>query len=321
MLTRIPALFFTLTFTTLAFGQTTPPAAPVAPTGPTPLVTAAERPAVWFVDGPTPGTVVSLWPEGEMPGKGSDKPETRKPAQPKRDEPYAITDVSHPTLEIFKAPGATGPVPAVIVCPGGGYSVLSYRKEGTEIAAWLNSLGITAVILKYRVPNNRDGAFQDAERAVRVTREHATDWGILPDKVGMIGFSAGGHLTARLSTNFDQNAYPALDDADKLSCRPDFVMLVYPAYLDVDGKGIQLAPELRPTTAMPPTLIIHNADDHYASGSRVYDAALTAGNIPHKFMYYATGGHGYALHSQKDVRVWPTDATDWLRSIGVLPAK
>ena len=265
------------------------------------------------------GIIVPLWPDGKMPGHGAALPESQTPLQPKPGSVLRITNVSQPTLDIFKVPGATGPVPAVIICPGGGYGILAYNLEGTEIAAWLNSLGITAIVLKYRVPDNRDGAFQDIQRAVRLVRSHATEWGIQPDKLGAIGFSAGGHLVARLSTNFDQPAYPAIDSADKLSCRPDFVLLAYPGYLNVKGK---LAPEIPLSPAMPPTLIVVAEDDlHHFIDSKTYDAALTASNISHEYIHYQTGGHGFGLRSHLEAKAWPTQAAGWLRKSGILPAK
>ena len=262
------------------------------------------------------GIVQPLWPAGQMPGHGAMKPETKQPAGAPDEVCEHITNVSDPTLTVYQAPGAKGPVPAVIICPGGGYGTLAYRKEGTEIAAWLNSLGITGMVLKYRVPGNRDGAFQDAQRAMRLAREHAAAWGIQPNKIGIMGFSAGGHLSARLSTNFSMPAYPPIDAADKLSCRPDFVMLVYPAYLQVNGK---LAPELPVSVETPPTLIVHNEDDHtFLPGSKIYDAALTAAGVPHAFLFYPTGGHGYGMRSDKAVKVWPAQAADWLHKMAII---
>ena len=259
-----------------------------------------------------------------MPGRGADLPETQ--TQPRQGGTVIITNVSQPTMALFKVPHASGPVPAVIVCPGGGYGILAYNLEGTETIPWLHSMGITAVVLKYRVPKNRDGAYEDLQRTVRLVRLHAAEWGILPGKVGVLGFSAGGNLAARLSTNFAQSAYPAIDPADQLSCRPDFAMLLYPAYLSLNK---QLAPDLPVTSAVPPTLIIHAENDPgYLVGSKLYDAALTAANVPHEFLLYHTGGHGFGMrpytHSHStafatmDVRIWPDQAAEWLRKIGIL---
>ncbi|MGB8353183.1 MAG: alpha/beta hydrolase [Chthoniobacteraceae bacterium] len=282
------------------------------------LCTALAFSTMTFAQTPSPepatsGIILPVWPDGKMPGHGADQPEHPNSVPP--GGPVKITFVSQPTIEIFKAPGAHGPVPAMIISPGGGYGLLAYKGEGTDIAHWLNTLGITGIVLKYRVPNNRDGAYQDIQRTMRLTRLHAAEWGIQADKLGVIGFSAGGHLSARLSTNFDKAAYPAIDDADKLGCRPDFVVLVYPGYLGDNGT---LAPELPVGASTPPTLIVITEDDHHFIGSKVYDAALTAANIPHELQTYPTGGHGYGLHSDKDVKVWPVHAAEWLHKIGVM---
>jgi acetyl esterase/lipase len=257
---------------------------------------------------------VPVWPDGKMPGHGADQPEKPNPIPP--GGPIKVTFVSQPTLEVFKAPGIHGPAPALIISPGGAYALLAYKTEGTEIVEWLNTLGITGIVLKYRVPSNQSGAFQDIQRAVRLTRSHATEWGIQADKVGVMGVSAGGHLSARLSTNFDKPAYPAIDDADKLSCRPDVAVLVYPGYLGDSGT---LAKDLPVTASTPPTLVVVAEDDlHHVVGSKVYDSALKAANVPEELQIYPTGGHGFALHSLKDAKVWPVDAAEWLRKVGFL---
>lgn len=260
-------------------------------------------------------TAVDLWPEGKMPGRGASKPEEDMP--PRSDNVRRITNVSRPSLTVFPVVVQGAPAPAIIVCPGGGYSYVTYNKEGTEIAQWLNSAGITALVLKYRVPNNRDGALQDIQRALRLARSRAGEWNIDPKRLGAIGFSAGGHLAARVSTQFDQPAYPVLDAVDRLSCRPDFAVLVYPAYLGNEGKP---ASELDLTANIPLTLIVHSEDDqNYVPGSKLYHAALEAAKVPHEFLLYPTGGHGYGLRSQKDARAWPQAALDWLHKISILP--
>jgi acetyl esterase/lipase len=256
-------------------------------------------------------TAVDVWPEGKMPGPVATEPEQDNPAN----NVTRITNVSHPTLTLFLAPKKRGPRPAMIVCPGGGYSYLSWDKEGTDIAAWLNANGITALVLKYRVPNNRAGALQDLQRALSLARAHAADWNIDRKRLGVMGFSAGGNLGAKASTLFDQRAYAAIDAVDRQSCRPDFVVLVYPAYLDKDG---QVAPDLNLKAKIPPTLIISTEDDkNYVAGCKLYHAALDAAKVRNEFLLYANGGHGYGLRSDKEVRVWPQAALDWLHKIGV----
>ena len=198
---------------------------------------------------------------------------------------------------------------------GGGYSYVVYDKEGTEIAAWLNAAGITALVLRYRVPDNRDGALQDLQRALSMTRANAREWGIDPHQLGVIGFSAGGNLAAKASTTFKHPTYRQVGVEDQQSCRPDFAVLVYPAYLEKDGR---LAPDLNVTPDVPPTLIVHSEDDKtFVAGSKVYHAALEGAGVRNEFRLYATGGHGYGLHCTRDARVWPDAALAWLHELGV----
>jgi acetyl esterase/lipase len=291
-------LLLTLEVLPCAFGQSAPvpPALPPEPS--------------------TPGITLNVWPDGRMPGHGAPKPENT--SQPNADYVVHITNVSTPMITVYRADAKAGPTPAMLICPGGGYGQLAYNKEGTEIAAWLNSIGITGIILKYRVPGNRDGAFQDAQRAIRLARAHAHDWNIAPDRLGIIGFSAGGHLAARSSANADQVSYPPIDAIDQLSCRPDFTVLVYPAYLEVAGK---LAPELTLSSAIPPTFIAHTEDDHaFVEGSKLYFAALQANKVPSEFALFPHGGHGYGLRCKSDAKVWPSRCEAWLRQRGILPS-
>ncbi len=266
-----------------------------------------------------PATVVNVWPEQKMPGRAADQTEAFK--SPERKDAIRITNVSCPTLSVFPATtDHSGPAPAMLVCPGGGYGYVVMDKEGTEIAEWLSSNGITAIVLKYRTPKNRAGALQDIQRALSVTRAHATEWNVDPDRLGAIGFSAGGHLAAIASTQFDQRSYPPIDDVDKQSCRPDFAVLVYPAYLD-DSKG-QVSPDLNLKADIPPTLIVHSEDDKkYVPGSKLYYAALKQKTKPHEFMLYPSGGHGYGLRCEKAARSWPEAALRWFRKIGISEAK
>ncbi|HEY1123662.1 MAG TPA: alpha/beta hydrolase [Haloferula sp.] len=250
---------------------------------------------------------VELWPEGKMPGLATSEPQSLH--SPERTDATRVTNVSKPTISFF--PVERKDAPAMIVSPGGGYKYTVVDKEGTEIAAWLNKHGIAAFVLKYRSPNNRDGALQDIQRALSLVRSRATEWSIDPKHLGVIGFSAGGHLSARASNRFDERAYPAIDAIDQQSCRPDFALLVYPAYLD-DGKG-GLSPNLNPQTDIPPTLIVHSEDDKsFVAGSKLYDAALTEAKHSHQFLLYRTGGHGYGLHCEREAKAWPEAAIAWI---------
>lgn len=255
---------------------------------------------------------IDIWPMGKMPGVGAKDPEADMPDR--GDGVRRITNVSTPTLEIF--PAAKKNAPAVIVSAGGGYSYVTYNKEGLEIAKWLNANGITALVLKYRTPNNRAGALQDVQRAIRLARANAKQWNVDPKRLGVMGFSAGGHASARASTDFDDISYTAIDDADKKSARPDFAMLIYPAYLEKDGK---IAAELNLKAKIPPTLIVSTEDDRsFVLGCKVYHAALDEAKITNKFLLYPTGGHGYGLRSDKAVKTWPEDALAWLREVKIL---
>ncbi len=258
-----------------------------------------------------PGVVVTLWPKGGMPGQAGPGPERTLPAR--GDHVVRLTDISEPSFTVYKA-AATKPTPAVIICPGGGYGGLAYNKEGTEVAAWLNTLGITGVVLKYRVPKNQEGAYQDIQRAIRIVRQRASEWNIAPDRVGAMGFSAGGHLAARLSTHTGPATYPRLDDADDQPLRPNFAILVYPAYLD---KGVAKFIDAQTS----PTFIAHAEDDKsYIIGSKAYHEALVAAKVPNTFFRVATGGHGHGLRSDKEIKTWPDQCQTWLKQIGMLPA-
>ncbi len=256
---------------------------------------------------------IDVWPENKMPGHGASEPEKDMPARP--DGVRRETNVSRPTLTIFPTAQRTARTPAVIIFPGGGYSYVVTGKEGSEVAEWLNSVGITAFVLKYRVPNNREGALQDLQRSMSLVRRRAKQWNIDSNRIGVMGFSAGGNMAAKASTLFDQRAYESLDKIDKKSCRPDFVVLVYPAYLEKDGV---VATDLNLKAKIPPTLIISTEDDKTSvSGSKVYHAALDKEKVKNTLLLYATGGHGYALRSDMDVRVWPQETLKWLKSIGI----
>ena len=257
-------------------------------------------------------SVVEIWPTGKTPGRSTDQPEGELPARP--DGVRRITNVSRPTLAVF--PAAKKNSPAVIVVPGGGYSYVSYSKEGTEVAAWLNANGITALVLKYRVPNERDSSFADVQRSIRLARANAKEWHVDPKRLGLMGFSAGGHASVRASTDFANVSYPSIDSVDKHSARPDFAALVYPAYLEKEGK---IVAELNLTAKIPPTLIVAAEDDRtYVLSSKVYAAELNKAKISNKLLLYATGGHGFGLRSNKEAKVWPDAALEWLREIGIL---
>jgi acetyl esterase/lipase len=236
-----------------------------------------------------------------------------------------LGNVSTPTLTVYRPARQGNARSAVLVFPGGGYSILALDLEGTEICEWLNSLGVTAVLVKYRVPA-RSGQprwaapLQDAQRAIGMVRKRATELGIDADRIGVLGFSAGGHLAAAASTNFDRRTYDAVDEADSVSCRPDFSLLIYPAYLTVKEENDKVAPELKVSPQMPPTFLVQAEDDGVrVETSLFYYAALRNAKVPAEMHLYPTGGHGYGLRpTEKLVTTWPKRAEDWLRSLGVL---
>ena len=246
-----------------------------------------------------------------MPGSAAKEAERDMPSR--GDGFQRITNISQPTLTVFAAPKKDAPAPAVIVCPGGGYSYVVYDKEGTEIATWLNSEGITALVLKYRTPNNREGALQDLQRALSLTRSNAVAWNIDPKRLGVLGFSAGGNVAAKASSRFEPRDYTAIDAVDQQSCRPDFAVLIYPAYLGKEGK---VADDLNLKANIPPTLIVHTEDDKpHVPGSKLYHVALEEAKVPHQFLLYPTGGHGYGLHCKGDAKVWPQATLEWMRKL------
>lgn len=238
-----------------------------------------------------------------------------------------VTNVTVPTITIYSPDPALDTGAAAIVCPGGGYARLAMDKEGTEICAWLNSIGVTGVLLKYRVPE-REGfprhylPTQDSQRAMGILRHRANEFGIDPHRIGIIGFSAGAHMAAVLSNNHEERFYERIDEADDESCRPDFAMVIYPGYLRAGEHGVagELAVAKDKT---PPTFIVQTQDDNANVENSVnYYSALRANNVPTEMHLYATGGHGYGLREMGNrVNTWPDRAAEWLQDMGFLAAK
>ena len=257
--------------------------------------------------------VLDLWPDkapGDKGDIGAEKVTMNKGDHPGIDQ---ITNVSKPTLTVYRPAKEMNTGAAVIIAPGGGYRVLVWSKEGVEAAEWLNSIGVTGIVLKYRVPRRADTpsgpppqALMDAQRAISLVRSKAKEWDIDPNRIGFMGFSAGGHLTAWASTNFDKRSYEPIDAADKESCRPDFAVPIYPGGL-VAKDSRELSPEIRVTKATPPTFIAVAADDKGSSeGSVRYFLALKKAGVPAELHVYASGGHGFGLRpSDKPCSTWP----------------
>ena len=274
-------------------------------------------------------TPLPLWPDGppKIAGVAAiPTPENVTPGErPGKTPIQLMTNVSQPMMTVYHPSAALDQHAAVLVFPGGGYSILAYDLEGTEVCDWLNSLGITAVLVKYRVPNPAGierGVIQlqDAQRAIGLVRSHATDWHIAPDKVGVIGFSAGGNLAALASTHFAKRNYTAIDAADSTSARPDFAMLIYPAYIDANGSDDQVAVNITVTPDTPRTFLVQaENDDQYINASLTYYIALKKAKVPVELHLYADGGHGFGLEpSPLPVSHWPELAATWMRTIGVL---
>lgn len=258
----------------------------------------------------TPFKVV-LWESNNI---GALVPERILP--PNENNVRRITDVKEPFLTVFPAKGK-GQKPAVLVFPGGGYSILAHDLEGTEIAHWLNTLGITAIVVTYTVPKDREAAFKDGLRAVKLTKQHAQEWNINPDNIGVIGFSAGAHLSARLSSG---NLPTLATSSDSINSEINFTILIYPAYLN-EANSNQLSSEFRITEAISPTFIFQTKDDiNYVNGTVLYHAALEEAGIGVTFHLLENGGHGYGLRADSNTEVskWPIMVEEWLRDRGII---
>ncbi|MBP5380760.1 MAG: alpha/beta hydrolase [Bacteroidaceae bacterium] len=244
----------------------------------------------------------------QIPGDGERKEVVWRENQ--RDGEH-FTEVTNPTLEAFLPEPSKSNGKAVVVCPGGGYFILAYEKEGQEVAQWLSSLGYNAYVLAYRIPNDRQGALQDVQRAIRLVRSKGAT------EVGVIGFSAGASLSCRACTRWNEPAYEATpkDNVDTLSCRPDFGILIYPAYLD-EGENHTLTPELTVTKDTPPLFVFGTEDDVQYSGPSsltIADAMQRAG-APIELHYLTRGGHGYGMRYGAGL-IWPALAEEWLKGL------
>lgn len=267
---------------------------------------------------------IRLFPEG-VPGETVtlEEKESREGNKVAKETVLRITDVSEPSISIYEAPEELASGSAIIVCPGGGYDILAYDLEGDEVCLWLNELGITAILLKYRVPRREgkekhEAPLQDLQRATSYIRANADYLNIDPDRIGVMGFSAGAHLSVMGSTAFEHRTYPLVEKIDKYSCRPNFCLLIYPAYLA--GDNFELAPEIKVTSKTPPTMLIHTEDDQtYINSSLFYYYALKEAGVPAWMHLYKKGGHGYGLRDTGAVvNSWPDRAEDWFREIGII---
>jgi len=257
--------------------------------------------------------VILLWPTDRV---SHDSPELGTLKPDRGDGHIRVTNINVPSLQYFPAPTQADPVPLVVLCPGGGYSYLVVTKMQL-IAEWLNENGIAACILKYRTPMRREDAFKDVQRAIRVVRSRALEWGVNLNQIGVMGASAGGHLAARASTAFKVASYQAVDEIDSISCRPNFTALLYPAYMNT---GDELNPEFSISDEISPTLIISARNDvEYFPGSVVYAKALEAAGVPNRVHFFDEGGHGFTLRPDYEpLAAWPDLYLKWLKDIEVL---
>ena len=279
---------------------------------------------------PSGHLTLNLWPHG-APGaplsSGSEIDTTTTTDTLIAGKPVVrLGNVSTPTLTVY-APPQKNSGAAVVVFPGGGYRILAIDLEGTEVCDWLNTVGITCLLVKYRVPDSgpypkSSAALQDAQRALRIVRSHAGQWHIDAQRIGVLGFSAGAHLAAALSTHFDQRLYDPVDDRDKVSCRPDFAVIIYPGYLALAEQSFAPNPEIHVTSQTPPSFIVQAEDDPvHVENSTVYFLALKNAKVPAEMHLYANGGHGYGLRpTDLPITDWPKLVQTWLQTIHALPA-
>jgi acetyl esterase/lipase len=275
-------------------------------------------------------TTLKVWPQTPPGAQANPAPEadmtTAKDNLIAGKPLVRLGNVSTPTLTLY-TPSANNTGAAVVVFPGGAYHILAIDLEGTEVCDWLNSIGVTCVLLKYRVPDSGPypksaAALQDAQRAMGVVRAHAAEWHIDPHRVGVLGFSAGAHLAAALSTHFEKRLYDPIDAADQLTCRPDFAVIVYPGYLAVAEQNLAPNADIHPTEQTPPSFIVQAEDDPvHVENSTVYFLALKNAKVPAEMHLYAQGGHGYGLrHTDLPVTAWPQLVETWLHTIHIFPA-
>lgn len=277
----------------------------------------------------TPLPSIRLWP-GKAPGDEESLPaetDSSKPGEGKvAGKPIIrLTNVSDPSITVYPPPTDRNTGAAVVVCPGGGYHILAMDLEGTEVCEWLNSIGVTGVLLKYRVPTrpNREkyaAPLEDVQRAIRLVRSDSESWHLDSHRIGVLGFSAGGHLAATASTRFANSSYPEVDAADKLSCRPDFAVLIYPAYLTPEKDGKTVSPELSITSDTPPTFLVMTEDDPVrVENVLTYVGALKKAGVQAELHVYSSGGHGYGLRpTEEPVTRWPALAAGWMDGRGLL---
>jgi acetyl esterase/lipase len=293
----------------------------------------------WLMSTMTQGTLLAeevkasliknIWP-GKPPGDTIELPPEQDITKPDAKDPggkpiIRLANVSTPTISIYRPSKENDTGTSVVICPGGGHHILAFNHEGTETAEWLTSLGVTGIVLKYRVPTRTpDGdrwkaAVQDAQRAMSLVRSEAKELGVNPNRIGILGFSAGGE-TAGLTTFFPERQYDPIDAVDQVSFRPDFSMLIYPAYFEKKGEPSKMREDVKITKDAPPTFLVHAWDDPVTVFSSLLIATeLRKVDVPTELHIYATGGHEYGMRDTGEpVNSWPQRAADWLKRQGFL---
>lgn len=273
--------------------------------------------------------VLNLWP-GKPPGETKELPPE---ADTTKDTDRLIAgrriiklgNVSTPQLAVYRAPKAKDTGASMIICPGGGHNILAYDLEGTEVAEWLNGFGVTGIVLKYRVPfrdpNDRaHAAVQDGQRAVSLVRFKAAEWGLDPERIGLLGFSAGGQVAGLVSILGEKRQYEAADDTDRISSRPNFAVLIYPGGF-ADPNAPQLLESVKVTKAAPPMFLVHAFDDNVTPlHSLLMAMELKKVGVPAEVHVYSKGGHGYGLRhvDGQPVTDWPKACEAWLKASGIV---
>jgi acetyl esterase/lipase len=264
-----------------------------------------------------------LW-TGEVPGEQDQKVGEEKVEDRNNDGITRTSNVSKPTITLYPAPEEKATGATVIVAPGGGYGILASKHEGIDVCTWLNEIGITAVLLKYRVPRRKNlekhhAPMQDAQRAVSLVRSKASEWKIDPKRIGLLGFSAGGHLTATVLTSDGSVSFPK-EEIDKHSPIPDFGLLIYPAYLKSEEDPNKLVPEVSVDKNTPPSfVVIAHGDSRFVEGAALYYLAMHRAKRECELHIYGKGGHGYGMKKiQQRVGEWTTQAGGWMKEMGYL---
>lgn len=264
-----------------------------------------------------------LW-SGEAPGEQDQQLGEEKVEDRNNDGITRTSNVTKPTITLYPAPAAKATGTAVIVAPGGGYGILASKHEGTDVCTWLNEIGVTAILLKYRVPRRKNlekhhAPMQDAQRAVSLVRSKAEEWKIDPKRIGLLGFSAGGHLTATVLTSDGSISFPK-EEVDQHSPIPDFGLLIYPAYLKSEKDPNKLVPEVGVDKNTPPSfVVIAHGDSRFVEGAALYYLAMQRAKRQCELHIYGKGGHGYGMKEIPErVGEWTTQAGGWMKEMGLL---